>query len=439
MRNQWKIVWLLCLFAATAALPAWHRYGMTRTVTLDAADTPQVWALDDRNVGGASVATLHKAAGNIVLDCRLSAKNQWPYCGFSIPFGKGTHGQDFSRYSDIRIDLRTAGPHPLPIKVYLLNYNPAYSKPNDDGSLKINQVEFMPKDPPTAHVIPLGSFQTSSWWLSENKIPPEQAGPDLSDVTALQLFTGDNAKAGDYTVTVRSISIRGKWLTSIEVLWAILGLWLASALVYLIDMLRATRRRMLAFRLEKQQLERSNASVRSERDELASLATHDALTGLYNRTGLRMHMEHLVAQAQQGARPLSAIFMDLDHFKQINDTHGHFRGDAILNEFAHLLLTHTRQSDFCCRWGGEEFLLLCLDTPLAEACVLAEKLRVLVASHRWFQGTRLRCSFGVAELHAGEDAASFVERADVALYHAKRAGRDRVHPLPAPTAEVATD
>jgi diguanylate cyclase (GGDEF)-like protein len=438
MRNQWKIGWLLGLFALTAILPAWHHYGMTRTLTLDAANTPHIWGMDDRNVGGASVATLRKADGNLVLDCRLSAKNQWPYCGFGLPLGQGAHGMDLSRFADLRVDIRTTGPHPVPIKIYLLNYNPAYSKPHDDGTLKINQVEFVPSTTPGPRTLPLRSFQTSSWWVSENHIPPEQAGPDLRNVTALQLFTSDNAKAGDYTLTVRSISIRGKWLTPVEVLWTIIALWLASAVVYCVAMLRTLRRDLLAFRLEKRRLEHSNARVRSERDEMASLATHDALTGLYNRTGLRMHMDRLVAQAQRAPRPLSAIFMDLDHFKQINDTHGHFRGDTILNEFAHLLLTHTRQSDFCCRWGGEEFLLLCLDTRLDEACALAEKLRALVAAHQWFQDTPLRCSFGVAELRAREDSANFIERADVALYAAKRAGRDRVHPLPAPAAETVT-
>lgn len=438
MRNRWTIAWLLVLFGVTAALLVWHRYGMTHVYTLDAASPTQIWALDDRNVGGASVATLRKTASGIVLDCRLSAKNQWPYCGFGVPLGAGDHGVDFSRFSEIRLDIRTTGPTRVPIKIYLLNANPAYTKPGDSDSLKINQLKYVPDGTPGPRVLPLASFQTSSWWLSENRIPPEDAGPDFRNVTALQVFTGDNAKAGHYIVTVHSISLRGKWLSAAGLLWVILGLWLASAAVYLATMLWRLRRDVLAARREKQQLEHSNASFRSERDELASLAVHDSLTGLYNRTGLRVHLERLMAPAVRGTEALSAIFMDLDHFKQVNDTYGHLRGDAILGEFARLLLAHTRQTDFCCRWGGEEFLLLCVATPLAEACELAEKLRALVAGHAWPEGTPLRCSFGVAQLQPGEDAANFIERADVALYQAKHAGRDRVR-AHAPVARTAAN
>lgn len=149
-------------------------------------------------------------------------------------------------------------------------------------------------------------------------------------------------------------------------------------------------------------------------------------------------MYRVVPPVQRGEAVLSIVFIDLDHFKAINDEYGHLCGDEVLRQFAVLLRDSVRSGDFCCRWGGEEFILLCVGAPLATACKVAEKLRVRVAGRRWVDGVRMTCSFGVAQMQPAESTTAFIHRADAALYLAKNAGRNQVYPVPeSATAEAA--
>lgn len=425
MHNKLTLWWLVGLFVLTATLLTWQHVGMTRTHVVSATGAHNFWSLDDRDVGGDSVATVAKTADGVVLGCTLGPKNQWPYCGFSTRFGEGADGIDLAEFHDVVLDIRTSAP--MPIRLYLLNFNPAYSTPGNDDTLKINEIQYTP-DNRAPKVIPLANLHPSAWWLQDRRIDPAHAGTDLGDVVALQVFTGDGAKPGPYTVTVRSITLRGKWLTRAGALWIVLSLWLASALIYFVATLWRYRRDLLAMRIEKRRLEDINAAFRFERDELESLATHDELTGLPNRAALRSHLYQIVPEVQRGEAILSLVFIDLDHFKAVNDQHGHLCGDEILRQFAVLLRGSTRANDFCCRWGGEEFLLVCAGASLATARKVAEKLRVQVAAHCWAKALSLTASFGVAQMQLAESTMSLIDRADAALYTAKHDGRNRVHP-----------
>ncbi len=167
------------------------------------------------------------------------------------------------------------------------------------------------------------------------------------------------------------------------------------------------------------QLVRKNA-------QLERLAVSDTLTGLSNRLRLDQVLgQEAARQARHGA-PVSVILLDLDHFKSVNDQHGHPVGDRVLVAIGELLKGGARQTDEVGRWGGEEFLVVCRDTDLAGAQALAQKLRQRIAARHFATVGRRTASFGVAELAAGEDVAGLVARADVALYRAKRSGRDRV-------------
>jgi diguanylate cyclase (GGDEF)-like protein len=174
------------------------------------------------------------------------------------------------------------------------------------------------------------------------------------------------------------------------------------------------------------QLAEAHAKLALTNIELARLSTTDMLTGLANR----QQTEHqllagLDALARQG-RALSLIMFDIDHFKAVNDRFGHLRGDDALRALAELLRLALPEGLEAGRWGGEEFLVCCSGLGLAEACVLAEKLRLDVAGLATADLGRLTCSFGVAEARPGESAESLLARADNALYAAKGLGRDRV-------------
>jgi diguanylate cyclase (GGDEF)-like protein len=157
-------------------------------------------------------------------------------------------------------------------------------------------------------------------------------------------------------------------------------------------------------------------------------AATDSLTGLPNRRALQDTLRRMVAHAGRSVTPLTAVALDLDHFKQINDRFGHEKGDDVLAAVGQLLTDTVRASDFAARAGGEEFSILLPDTDLEGALAVAEKLRAAIARlevpgiDAWITG-----SFGVASLplHA-TDAPTLLRKSDRALYVAKQQGRDRV-------------
>jgi diguanylate cyclase (GGDEF)-like protein/PAS domain S-box-containing protein len=163
---------------------------------------------------------------------------------------------------------------------------------------------------------------------------------------------------------------------------------------------------------------------------LLNIASHDALTGLMNRRECDNVLERQIQLCRRMQVPLGLCFFDLDHFKHINDTLGHAAGDRVLQHLSRVIEDEVRSTDYLFRWGGEEFLLLCTDTSVADMLVLAEKLRQKIEQVDWSgiaRIDRLTCSFGIASLpEDGVDASTLFIAADAALYTAKANGRNRV-------------
>jgi len=167
---------------------------------------------------------------------------------------------------------------------------------------------------------------------------------------------------------------------------------------------------------------------------LEDMAVTDKLTGIGNRQLVDVALAQALKLGKRAGTPTSIILMDIDHFKQVNDTYGHLKGDEAIHAVAQTLQRRVRDSDVLCRWGGEEFILLAHNCPLANALELAETLRAGVAEAAILTpdiGVRVTVSAGVAEALPGEDAAGLIGRADRALYVAKDAGRNRVEPAAA--------
>jgi diguanylate cyclase (GGDEF)-like protein len=167
------------------------------------------------------------------------------------------------------------------------------------------------------------------------------------------------------------------------------------------------------------------------REALRSQAIRDPLTNLYNRRYLEEMMERETRRAVRGEHGLGVLMLDLDHFKNFNDTHGHDAGDTVLRETAAFLLKSVRAEDIVCRFGGEEFVVILpvadVKATQARAERIRSKLRELSVMHQGQSLGTITVSIGVAELpQHGTSPRELLDAADAALYRAKREGRDRV-------------
>jgi two-component system cell cycle response regulator len=162
------------------------------------------------------------------------------------------------------------------------------------------------------------------------------------------------------------------------------------------------------------------------------MAITDQLTGLHNRRYMARHLDSLISNAQKSNKPLAFLIMDIDHFKSVNDTHGHDIGDEVLREFANRISANIRGIDLACRYGGEEFVVVMPDTDVDFAYTIAERLRQGVETtpfeiSRMPGSLKVTISIGIAASLGGDDnAEKLLHRADQALYRAKREGRNRV-------------
>lgn len=172
--------------------------------------------------------------------------------------------------------------------------------------------------------------------------------------------------------------------------------------------------------------------LRMRLEQTVEMAILDPLTALHNRRYMSSHLKTLFEDAAQRGNPLSVLLIDIDHFKAINDGHGHDVGDAVLREFGMRLKRNIRGIDLACRLGGEEFVVIMPDTAVDRAYIVGERLRQCIAAAPFYAGEPagpidVTASVGVAALEYPDDTPeSILKRADQALYCAKRDGRNRV-------------
>jgi diguanylate cyclase (GGDEF)-like protein len=173
-------------------------------------------------------------------------------------------------------------------------------------------------------------------------------------------------------------------------------------------------------------LEKSDRRVFLNYELLERLAITDELTGLYNRTKLDEFLQNELNRSQRFGHTFGMVVLDIDHFKNINDSYGHQVGDEILAGMAQMIKEHLRSTDKAVRWGGEEFIIIYLETSHDELIKLAEELRQKIEEHRFKTVGNVTASFGVTLYQKRDSVASIIRRADKALYMAKESGRNCV-------------
>lgn len=259
--------------------------------------------------------------------------------------------------------------------------------------------------------------------------------PEKRSATYTNLPPGNYAlrvraqRAGGRTPTAEikiPVSIPASWY---ETYWFFALLLLAGAgAVLMIIRVRTAVLRQSEARLEREVALRTSELLHAN-EQLAVLATKDALTGILNRRCFLEKAEEEIARIKRFPSTFTLLLIDVDRFKNINDTYGHAAGDAVLLSLAQMLESHSRTTDFVARYGGEEFVVLLTETSLPDGMTFAERLRKIVAEHPMpFRIRQLfvSISVGVAEANGEEDIDQVLQRADEALYKAKSEGRNRV-------------
>jgi len=339
--------------------------------------------------------------------CSLREGNAYPFCGVALDFDpRRVHGRDLSQVRRLRLWLDYQGPASM-LRMQLRNASAAYGIPQTaEQSPKYNQIEIKADSFHDGMVeLELANFVVANWWMMHFHIPPHLSRPEFDNIVALEVSTGTEAPLGDYRFVLRKVEYETQWLSTERWYLAIISTWLALALGYLL--LRLVR-------------------LQTHSQQLAQIATTDALTGAINRKGLEDVLQQALTDWRTHQHPLGLVLIDIDHFKAVNDTHGHQAGDQVLAGLAQLVRQHVRGQDLLGRWGGEEFLLVCRDTHLPQALAIAEKLRALVAGHHFPGDLRITASIGVAAMHSERPLDQVFAAADAALYRAKAEGRNRV-------------
>ncbi len=430
---KWIHKLIFALSICTISLVALYSVlGDTRKLVI----TPEqfnIYATKDASEGGLSTADITYDAQSLVLNCELKKSSYaWPYCGISVytDVAKPTHGIDLSNYHTIRLKLHyeEAGDGQNPshdLRLYLRNYNPEYSKPDDEYTIKYNGMQFSPSNFSETIEIPIKNLQVMTWWLADNKVDIEHSAPEFSNITRIDIATGSGATLGQHKIVIDKIEFEGAYLAQETLLFALLFSWMALGLAFSLHELRKNRAAYEKAKRRHRHLEKVNGTLRAQNYEFAELAHRDALTGAMNRHAVQTWLEQQARQVRWGHSTLSILYMDLDNFKKINDKFGHQMGDDILREFVMVVASSIAPDDRLVRWGGEEFVVFCPDTNIEQAVKKAEMIRKNVANHLWVHGEALTCSIDVAQMQ-NERVTETMARADEVLYLAKRNGRNRV-------------
>jgi diguanylate cyclase (GGDEF)-like protein len=381
---------------------------------------------DDRDAGGASVGTMIHDGRIYEWQCTLSNGNGHPYCGFEIvlaPFRQ--NGLDLRHYDHIQVWMDYIGDAPT-LRLYLRNFNPAYSTPGENDSTKYNQVEFATDLLDQSVKFAIADFFVANWWTYSSGVPPHLAHPEFSNIVVVEVNTGTTTTEGKHHFRVHRIELVGQRLDTLVWYQILFGGWIAAAVIVFVSRLLQLKTEVHQRRRREKELLELNKLLNDRGEALEEKSKTDSLTGAFNREGIKDALKAGLAARRQTQSPMSLLIIDIDHFKSINDTHGHLAGDKILAQLSALVKANVRTGDSFARWGGEEFIVACSATSEAEGAALANKLRRLIERYDFENAIPVTVSIGVSALKPKDSLEELFARADRALYSAKNRGRNRV-------------
>lgn len=369
----------------------------------------------DRDHDGGTVASLYKSNRGIELQCDFNRTYSKPFCEVEFVISKEGKGLDLSTFDSVTINMNYEGQENPRFRFYIRNYDEAYSVKGDAMSNKFNRLDF---SLPDASHIDLGYFNVPFWWIDHYNRPVSDSAVDITNAVSVELGLGASTLAGHHSLNISSIVFHGKIISKALLGELLVGLWVVYAIYYVACALHIARR-------NKRRLAQQQRHLTQEIAELKVKATTDPLTGCRNRTEALDTFYDFEWLAQQGKMIHVALF-DLDHFKQINDQHGHEVGDKVLIQFVTIANETLGEQYLLYRWGGEEFLLVCLEQTTLQCHESVDDLYLAMDENAWPNSLTVTASTGVTQLMQNESIRSAIKRADKALYEAKDNGRNQV-------------
>lgn len=345
-------------------------------------------------------------------------------CGYSVSISTdNVRGINLEEYDNLTVKIKYRGEAPR-LRIYMRNYNPNFDRGDPLQSAKFISTTIRVVDLKRETSVNLSEFGVAEWWINKFDIPREYAAPEFSNIISMGF---DFVNTGNHEVKIEQLDFSGSWFKreslylTIIVCWMILVIWEGLRRFYIVY----RNSRLAEQKISK--LETDYDLLEMEKCEYEALSSTDALTGVLNRAGLHKVIDK-VFQKNQDKADLGILLFDIDHFKKINDNHGHDCGDLILKELAKLITQNIRQQEAFGRWGGEEFVLFCAQVKEEQLKSLAEKLCRLVATYQFSpaDAQHITVSIGATLITPNDTFAGALKRADLALYDAKLRGRNRV-------------
>ncbi|WP_457421960.1 GGDEF domain-containing protein [Roseateles sp. P5_E7] len=360
------------------------------------------------------------------LRCQYAEPKSYMGCGLTYVLSgeDPKSGRDLSLFDTVEIDVAYQGPSPF-VRLAIRNFDSRFSKVEDLNTARFHSVNLRLRDIGKPARVDLNELTVPEWWILQFDLAREYNRPGLENAVGVSLDVPMVKPGQTHELQVRRLVLKGQWVSRDQVYLGIVVSWLLAASLLA---LRGWTRLRQGYSQQQREIDALTARtrlLRIEQEKLRRLATIDDLTGVLNRRGLEQSLDDY----EEAAQGMTLVMFDIDHFKRVNDRHGHDCGDEVLKRVAAVVAANLRASDVFGRWGGEEFLIACQGTRVRDAARLAEKLRERVEQSEISAGAgriTVTASFGVALAPPGAPAAGALKRADEALYRAKEAGRNRV-------------
>lgn len=400
-----------------------HRYIPQRTLALKPNTEGAIFFLLEPDNSQKHVSWLRQDKFHFICDFIHATGTQGCSFNYLLYRARADQGVDLSRYKTLTLRIAYSG-NAKYIRVSVRNFDPRFATLDDSNSSKLNSLNLTRDDLTHTLQVNMDEFRVPEWWISQYSLPRKDAYRDFSNATVFSVDLLGDLSGQRHEMQIDQIEFSGDWISAEYWYLGILCIWMTVGVAFILSQMVIMRRKHHEQRGRISKLIERTAELNSEKEKYQRLSTIDALTKALNRHGIELYLDAM-RQKNQSA---SVIVIDIDHFKRINDEHGHHTGDRVLQAVSEILTGHRRATDGLGRWGGEEFILVCPEASLTAAVELAEKLRRQIAEAMVIPELELSvtASFGVATTTPGQLFSDVFVRADEALYLAKSRGRNCV-------------